>query len=80
MTEYLLDYMPLEMLLAFQEALVDPTADGQERARLLAKESGYYIYCLNRPDGPEGVHDPLPMPPASGGEEGVISLFFPAGP
>jgi hypothetical protein len=80
MSDHVLDYLPLNMLIALQEAMADPTADGQERARLRAIESGIHIHCINRPDGPEGRYDPLPMPPASGGEEGVISLVFPAGP
>ena len=75
MSDQLLDLLPLEMLLALQEAVADPTADGQERARLRARDAGLYIHCISRPDGSEGPTDPLPMP-AGDGEEGVISLVF----
>lgn len=75
MSDHLLDHLPLEMLLALQEAIADPTADGQERARLRAKDAGIYIHCLSRPDGSESATDPLPMP-SGDGVEGVIPLKF----
>ena len=75
MSDQLLDLLPLEMLLALQEAIADPTADGQERARLRAQDAGLYIHCLSRPDGSETPYDPLPMPSGEG-EESVITLEF----
>ena len=71
----LLDLLPLEVLLALQEAVSDPTADGQERARLRARDAGFYIHCLRRPDGEEGVNDPLPMEPGAD-EPGSVQLEF----
>lgn len=72
----LLDLLPLEVLLALQEAVADPTADGQERARLRAKDAGFYIHCTMRPDGPEAATDPLPMPSGESESEPTARLVF----
>lgn len=74
--DQLLDLLPLDMLLALQEALADPTADGQERARLRARDAGFYIHCTMRPDGDETVHCPLPMPSGDDEEEPTERLVF----
>lgn len=71
-----LDVLPLDLLLALQEAMADPTADGQERARLAAAEAGFYIHCMMRPDGDEGVNDPLPMPSGEDAAEVTAHLVF----
>ncbi len=71
-----LDVLPLDLLLALQEAMADPTADGQERARLAAAEAGIYIHCMRRPDGSEGVDDPIPMPSGDGEQEVTAHLTF----
>ena len=73
-SDKLLDHLPLDLLLALQEAVADPTADGQERARVNAKKAGHLVHCLCRPDGPEGVHDPLPMP--SGDDQIEVTARF----
>jgi len=75
MNDHLLDHLPLEMLMAFQEAMADPTADGQERARLRALNSGLYIHCLRRPDGDEGPNDPLPMAAAEDDTDAIRLVF-----
>ena len=76
MNDHLLDHLPLEILIALQEALADPTADGQERARLRALDSGMYLHCLRRPDGKEGVNDPLPMGAAEDDVEAIQLVFY----
>lgn len=75
MNDHLLDHLPLEILIALQEALADPTADGQERARLRALDSGMYIHCIRRPDGEEGANDPLPMEAAEDGVDAIQLVF-----
>ena len=76
-SDRLLDTLPLDLLLALQEAVADPTADGQERARVSAKKAGHILHCLMRPDGPEGVDDPLPMPSGEDpGEHLTARLVF----
>ena len=77
-SDELLDTLPLELLLALQEAMADPTADGQERARLAAREAGHWILCLSRPDGSEGVDDPLPMPSGDDATDVTARLEFTA--
>ncbi len=72
--DQLLDALPLDLLIALHTAVGDPTADGQERARLSAHEAGFWILCLSRPDGCEGVHDPLPMP--SGEDEADVTAHL----
>lgn len=71
-----LDTLPLDLLLALQDAVADPTADGQERARLAARHAGFYIHCLCRPDGPEAVDDPLPMPSGDDARDVTAHLVF----
>ena len=76
LADRLLDTLPLDLLLALQEAVADPTADGQERARLHAKEAGHLLHCTMRPDGNEGVNDPLPMPSGDDQAEVTAHLVF----
>ena len=71
MSDQLLDLLPLDILLALQEAVADPTADGQERAFQRAKDAGFHIHCVCRPDGSEGVGDPIPMPAASDDSDSI---------
>jgi hypothetical protein len=61
-----LDALPLEVLLAMQEALGDPTTTGQERASQRAADAGFYLQCTSAPSP-----QPIPMPPAV---DGIIAL------
>ncbi len=72
-----LDAIPLDVLLALQEAMTDPTRAGAERARLRAADAGFHVQCLN-PADPEGrivlAHpptEPEPMPEAAPDTIGV---------
>lgn len=68
-----LDDLPLDVLLALQEAMTDPTTEGLERARLRAAGAGYWLQCDNPPEGggPRRVRAiPAPEAPVDhGGEE-----------
>ena len=78
--DQLLDTLPLDLLIALHTAVADPTADGQERARASAREAGIWIHCLSRPDGCEGVNDPLPMPSGEDEDEVTAHLRFAPAP
>ena len=69
-----LDTMPLELLLALQEAMADPSESGQARARMRARNVGIHIHCLGSPD--DGAIA-LDEPPA-GLEEAIVLSFEPA--
>ena len=84
-----LDALPLDVLLALQEALTDPTRAGAERARLRAAGAGFHLKCANPedPDGrivlarvPEEAPPPTPMPEASPGEPAIELRFEPRRP
>ena len=79
-----LDALPLDVLLALQEALTDPTRAGAERAKLRAAGAGFHLKCANPedPDGrivlarvPEAPQPPTPMPEASP-DAAAIELHF----
>lgn len=73
-----LDDLPLDVLLAMQEAMANPTEQGVERARLRAKDAGFWLQCNNQPAAlEEGTlpkapsPPPQPMDPAPPGARGV---------
>ncbi len=69
-----LDHLPLEVLLAMQEAVADPTVEGQERARLRAKDAGFYLHCERGLE--EGdASQPIPMDEAPEGVESLVLRF-----
>jgi hypothetical protein len=65
-----LDQLPLEVLLAMQEALADPSESGQERAAARAADAGFYLHCTSVPP-----KKPIPMEEAPAGVE-ALSLRF----
>ena len=67
-----LDALPLELLLALQEAMTDPSEAGQMRAQMRARNAGIHIHCVGSPN--EGTIA-LDEPPA--GTEAIVLSFAP---
>ena len=44
-----IDALPLDLLLALQEAMIDPSQAGVARAALRARHAGFHIHCLSVP-------------------------------
>jgi len=65
-----LDDLPLDVLLALQEALADPSETGQFRARLRAAEAGFHIECIATPQPA-----PIPMEEAPDDVDGTELSF-----
>lgn len=74
MTHTPLDQLPLEVLLAMQEAMADPSLKGQERARLRAKDAGFHIHC-DRNIAEREARKPIPMAEAPEGVESLVLRF-----
>ena len=74
MTNTPLDQLPLEVLLAMQEAMADPSVEGQERARLRAKDAGFHIHC-DRNLAESNGSKPIPMDEAPEGVESLVLRF-----
>lgn len=66
-----LDELPLEVLLALQQAMTDPSEEGAERARLRAEEAGVYLQLAAR----RPAHPPIPAPEAPA-EVAAVELRF----
>jgi len=66
----LLDQLPLEVLLAMQDALGDPTEEGRERARLRAVDAGFHVQFFG-----DGGIKAIPMEAAPEGVEGLEFKF-----
>lgn len=75
-----LDDLPIDVLLALQEAVSNPTEEGLERARLRAEDAGFWLQRGGRdvqgatsPAPSEApVLEPEPMEPAPAGTRGVV--------
>ena len=65
-----LDDLPLDVLLALQEALADPSESGQIRAAQRAQDAGFYVHCTATPPT-----KPLAMEEAPAGVEGLTLRF-----
>jgi len=66
----LLDDLPLEVLIAMQEAMADPSESGRERAAQRAADAGFHIFCTGAPP-----LEPIPMEPAPEKVEGLNLRF-----
>lgn len=79
-----LDDLPLNVLLALQDAMADPTSAGLARAQKRAVQAGFSLECENppvenetkdpeSPPAPPGpvAHSPVPMGTAPDGHGGV---------
>jgi hypothetical protein len=65
-----LDALPLELLIALQTAMADPSELGRQRAERRARDAGIHIACV-------GSGPPLAMEPApEGGLEAAVELRF----
>jgi len=62
--------LPLEVLLAMQEALADPSESGRERAAQRAAEAGFYLHCTGAPP-----LEPIPMEEAPERVEALTLRF-----
>lgn len=82
-----LDDLPLDVLLALQDAMTDPSEAGAERARLRAAGAGFHValgnaigddgaVVLRPPPGPAAAPPALPQPEA---EPGVQAVELPLG-
>ena len=72
-----LDDLPLDVLLALQQAMTDATAEGVERARLRAADAGFWLQCDNPPakDAVCGAAEEPPVPsPEAPAHHGGIEL------
>jgi hypothetical protein len=69
--EALLDALPLELLLALQEAMADPSESGRERAALRALDRGFHLQCTSAAPA-----HPLPMEEAPEGVAVDATLRF----
>ena len=67
-----LDSLPLEVLLALQEAAADPSEKGRERARLRAADAGFHLECARVP---QQLAEPIPMEEAPEGVEALTLRF-----
>lgn len=74
-----LDDLPLDVLLAMQDAILDPTGEGRDRASARAADQGFYVRCTNEldDDGRIILGDPPPveMDPAEPGVDAVVLRF-----
>jgi hypothetical protein len=75
-----LDGLPLDVLLALQEAVADPSDQGRARAAKRAENAGFHIRLLpGSPMPPAAAYpprfDPEPIPMEEA-EEGVESLWL----
>ena len=70
----ILDALPLDVLLAMQEAMADPSESGRERAAQRARDAGFYMICTSAP-----TPSPIPMAEAPEGVES-LTLRFDRGP
>ena len=70
MTDNPLDALPLDLLLALQEAIADPSESGQERAAARAADAGIYMLCTSVPP-----RAPIPMEEAPESVEGLALRF-----
>jgi len=66
----LLDDLPLDVLLAMQEAMADPSESGRERAAQRAADAGFYLHCTSAPP-----LKPIPMEEAPDSVE-ALNLRF----
>lgn len=78
-----LDDLPLDVLLALQEAAANPAEEGKERARLRAEDAGFWLQCGTpgaedpapssaATEAPPTPEEPEPMAPAPPGTRGVV--------
>jgi hypothetical protein len=73
-----LDDLPLEVLLALQEALADLSEVGRARAAKRAADAGYHVTLTGTvPAGPPPRYDPepIPMEEAADGVESLLLRF-----
>jgi hypothetical protein len=66
----LLDELPLDILLALQEAMADPSETGRLRAAKRAEDAGFYIQCTAVPP-----QEAIPMEEAPAGVESLTLRF-----
>jgi len=66
----ILDALPLDVLLALQEAVADPSETGRLRAAKRAEDAGFYLHCASAPP-----LDPIPMEAAPEGVESLVLRF-----
>ncbi len=60
-----LDDLPIDVLLALQEAAANPSEEGKERARLRAEDAGFWLQCpapVGADAAPEAAPTPKPAP------------------
>lgn len=65
-----LDQLPIEVLLAMQEAMADPSESGAERAAARAADAGFHLFCTALPP-----KKPIEMEEAPDGVEGLALRF-----
>ncbi len=65
-----LDRLPLDVLIALQEAMADPSEAGRVRAAQRAEDAGFYLQCTGVPP-----HNPIPMDEAPDGVESLVLRF-----
>jgi len=65
-----LDQLPLDVLIALQEAMADPSEAGRVRAAQRAEDAGFYIQCTASPP-----QHPIPMDEAPEGVESLVLRF-----
>jgi hypothetical protein len=65
-----LDQLPLDVLLALQEAMADPSESGRIRAAKRAEDAGFYLQCTGAPPP-----RPIPMEEAPEGVESLTLRF-----
>lgn len=65
-----LDALPLDVLMALQEAMADPSETGRERAAQRAADAGFFIQCVSVPP-----REPIPMAEAPEGVESLVLRF-----
>jgi hypothetical protein len=76
-----LDALPLEVLMALQELLADPSEEGRERAALRARDAGWHLSLApgapaTPPELPPRIDlEPIPMEPAPDGVESLVLRF-----
>ncbi len=68
--ETVLDDLPLDVLLALQEAMADPSETGRLRAAKRAEDAGFYLHCAGVPP-----RKPIPMEEAPEGVESLTLRF-----
>ena len=72
-----LDELPLDVLLALQDALTDPSEEGAKRARKRAAGVGFHVELGNEIDGEGRVvlgQTPVPPVPQPEAEPGVDAI------